>query len=106
MLTGNGYSGNSNRAKSGFFGDLGVFSQDGYAVGISTIVSPRYGRRQHAGNESGAEMNTSLVEIETLASNYDDERMQLWQEPSGIQVTQFTMNRDRWMYVSVSCQCT
>jgi hypothetical protein len=24
-------------------------------------------------------MNTSLDEIETLASNYDDRRMQLWQ---------------------------
>jgi hypothetical protein len=49
-------------------------------VGISTIVSPRYGRPSAASNLGlAAEMNTSLVEIETLASKYDDERMQFWQ---------------------------
>jgi hypothetical protein len=52
------------------------------AVGISTMSRQGMVGTGRAGNECAAEMNTSLVEIETLASNYDDGRMQFWQELS------------------------
>jgi len=55
-------------------------TKDSSAGGIFHAAGER-SSSPHPGRStaSAVEMNTSLDEIETLASNYDDGRMQLWQ---------------------------
>jgi hypothetical protein len=58
---------------------FGFFRKDSTAGGIFYGCLISEGAPPNASGESDAELNTSLVENRTLASNYDGGRMQLWQ---------------------------